>query len=107
VYLSRYAARADRMERLWEYLALAPRVAAERLDPPVILIGNGAATCLPHLPPLGADVRVAPPALSLPSAAAVGQLGHAMLLAGSGVSGDELAPLYLRASEAELKARHG
>lgn len=108
VYLSLYVARGQgEMERLWDYLALAPRVAAERLEAPVILVGNGVPACLPHVAPLESGVRIAPPALSLPSAAVVGQIGHAMLLAGQGVSGDELAPQYLRPSEAELKARHG
>jgi tRNA threonylcarbamoyladenosine biosynthesis protein TsaB len=107
VYLSLYRARGDGMERLWEYMALAPAAAAERLEAPVILLGNGVAACRPHLDRLGSGVRVAPPAQCAPSAALVGQLGHAMLRAGAGVSGDALAPLYLRRSEAELKARHG
>jgi len=37
----------------------------------------------------------------------VGQLGHALLAAGRAVSAEALAPLYLRPSEAELKARRG
>jgi tRNA threonylcarbamoyladenosine biosynthesis protein TsaB len=105
VYLSLYRAGGDRMERLWDYLALPPRAAAERIETPVILIGNGVPACLPHLLQLGAKVRIAPAAQSLPSAATVGQLGHGVLLGGGGVSGDELVPLYLRPSEAELSRR--
>jgi tRNA A37 threonylcarbamoyladenosine modification protein TsaB len=47
------------------------------------------------------------PAQSLPSPAVVGALGHAMLAAGEGIPGEQLAPLYLRPSEAELRARRG
>jgi tRNA threonylcarbamoyladenosine biosynthesis protein TsaB len=107
VYLSLYRARGDSMERVWDYLALAPAAAAERLEAPVILLGNGIAACRPYLDRLGAGVRVAPPAQCVPSAALVGQLGHGMLRAGGGVTGDAVVPLYLRRSEAELKARRG
>jgi hypothetical protein len=37
----------------------------------------------------------------------VAQLGHALLAAGGGVGAEALVPLYLRPSEAELKARRG
>jgi tRNA A37 threonylcarbamoyladenosine modification protein TsaB len=42
----------------------------------------------------------------LPSPAVVGALGQAILAAGRGIPAEELVPLYLRPSEAELKARH-
>ncbi len=56
---------------------------------------------------LGDEVRVAPAAQSVPSAAMIGQIGHVMLASGKGISGDALEPFYLRPSEAELKARRG
>jgi tRNA threonylcarbamoyladenosine biosynthesis protein TsaB len=107
VYCSLYRWTGDRMNRQSEYLALAPRAAAERLEPPVIVLGDGVSACRPYLAHLGDGLRVAPPPQSMPSAAVVGQLGHAVLVAGGGVSGDAVAPMYLRPSEAELKARRG
>jgi len=107
VYLALYRAGARGMERESDYLARPPAAAAEMLSPPVIVLGDGVAACRPHLARLGDGVRVAPPAQSMPSAAVVGQLGHAMLAAGEGIDGDRVAPLYLRPSEAELRTRRG
>lgn len=105
VYLSLYRWNEDRMERRWDYLALPPRAAAERLRSPVIVVGDGVAACLPFLSHLGAGLRVAPASHSVPSAAVVGQLGRGVLESGCAVAAEVLAPLYLRPSEAELKAR--
>jgi tRNA threonylcarbamoyladenosine biosynthesis protein TsaB len=107
VYLSLYRWSGDRVAREWDYLALAPEAAVARLEPPVILLGDGVEACRPWLDRLGAGVRVAPAAQRLPSAAAVAGLGLAVLAAGGGVSAEALAPLYLRPSEAELKSRRG
>src|SRR5262245_30256569 len=106
VYLSRYEWRHEGMARLWDYLALSPEEAAERLQPPVILLGDGVPACLPFLERLGKDATLAPPAQSIPSAALVGQLGRMLLETGRAVSADALVPLYLRPSEAELKRQH-
>ena len=99
VYASLYRWDGGAMRREWEYLALAPAALARRFTEPVIVCGDGAgivrSTC----------ARLAPPARRLPSPACVAQLGHAMLAAGSGVPPADLAPLYLRPSEAELKRR--
>src|SRR6266545_3079457 len=81
VYLSLYRWRGDRMHRERDYLALPPALAAAEL--------------------------IAPAAQRLPSASAVAELGHAVLSAGGGVGAEGLVPLYLRPSEAELKARRG
>jgi len=107
VYTALYRSRGGVMEQQGEYLALSPQAAAERLDPPMIVLGDGVAACLPYLARLREGLRVAPPAHSVPSAAVVGQLGHAILASGRGVTADEITPLYLRPSEAELKARRG
>jgi len=95
------------MERQWDYLALPPESAAARIEAPVILLGDGIEACRPWLGRLGEEVRIAPAAQRLPSASAVAELGHAVLAAGGGVSAEALVPLYLRPSEAELKARRG
>ncbi len=105
VYLSLYRWREGVMAREWDYLALAPELAAARLIAPVILLGDGIEACRPWLSRLGAGARVAPAAQRLPSAATVAGLGRAALAAGAGVGPESLAPLYLRPSEAELKAR--
>jgi tRNA threonylcarbamoyladenosine biosynthesis protein TsaB len=107
VYLSLYRWSGSGMERQWDYLALPPESAAARLEAPVILLGDGIEACRPWLDRLGEGARVAPAAQRLPSAAAVAVLGRAALVAGGGVSAEALAPLYLRPSEAELKARRG
>ncbi len=107
VYLSLYRWAGDRMERQWDYLALPPREAAARLAelPAVIALGDGVTTCLPFLADLGASCRVAPHSHAAPSAAVVGRLGYEVLKSGGGGPVDALSPLYLRPSEAELKAR--
>jgi tRNA threonylcarbamoyladenosine biosynthesis protein TsaB len=105
VYLALYRWSEDRMERCSDYLALSPRAAAARLTVPTIVLGDGVAACLPFVSGLGSGLRIAPASHSTPSAAVVGQLGHAMLESGQAVTADALAPLYLRPLEAELMAR--
>lgn len=105
VYLSLYRWHEDRMQRLWEYLALSPRAVAGRLEPPLIVVGDGVEACLPFLSHLGEGLRVAPASHTAPSAAVVGQLGRRVLAAGMAVAAESLEPLYLRPSEATLKAR--
>ena len=107
VYLSLYRWSGDGMTRVWEYMGLPPEAAAARLEAPVILLGDGIEACRPWLDRLGDGIRIAPAAQRLPSAAAVATLGRAVLAAGAGVGAEALAPLYLRPSEAELKARRG
>jgi len=107
VYCCLYRWRGSAMERQWEYLALPPAAAAARLEAPVIVLGDGVAACRPYLARLGPGCSEAPPVQSLPSPAVVGALGHAILAAGGGIPAERLAPLYLRPSEAELRARRG
>ena len=107
VYLSFYRWTGEAMKREWDYLALSPEAAVERITTPVILLGDGVPACRPFLDRLGAGVRIASPAHSLPSPATVGELGQQMIESGQGVPGEALAPLYLRPSEAELRTKHG
>jgi tRNA threonylcarbamoyladenosine biosynthesis protein TsaB len=107
VYLSLYRWRGDRMCREREYLALPPELAAAELTGPVILLGDGIEACRPWLDGQGDGIRIAPAVQRLPAAATVAELGHAVLAAGDGVGAEALVPLYLRPSEAELKARRG
>jgi tRNA threonylcarbamoyladenosine biosynthesis protein TsaB len=107
VYLSLYRWHGDRMCREWDYLALSPELAAAELTAPVILLGDGIEACRPWLDGQGDGIRIAPAVQRLPAAATVAELGHAVLAAGDGVGAEALVPLYLRPSEAELKARRG
>jgi tRNA threonylcarbamoyladenosine biosynthesis protein TsaB len=106
VYIAHYRWDGAGMARQSEYMALAPRAAAEGVPAGAIVLGDGVPACRPHLAAAHRAWVEAPPAQSVPSAAVLGQIGAAMLAAGQGVDGDALQPLYLRPSEAELKLRH-
>ncbi len=105
VYVAVYRWAEERMHRLTDYLALPPEAAVDWIPAGGIALGDGVAACRPYLARRDGDVRLAPAAQSIPSAAVVGQLGHAMLAAGQGISGNDVEPLYLRPSEAELRRR--
>ena len=99
VYASLYRWDGLGMRREWDYLAIAPDNLARRLDEPVIVLGDGAdAIDSPFAR------RVRPPRRG-PAPAVVGALGQARLALGDTVPVAELAPIYLRPSEAELKRR--
>lgn len=99
------------MVRDWEDQALAPeelcRQLVEAITPsPIIFVGDGVASYGALFKErLDQSALFAPPARRLPSAACVGQLGHARLAAGQVVDPVALVPRYLRPSEAELKKR--
>ena len=99
VYASLYRWSGHAMRREWDYLALAPEELVARLDEPVILLGAGAISIR------SIHGRLAPPARRVPSPACVGQLGVERLLRGDTVGAADLAPLYVRPSQAELKRR--
>ena len=107
VYCSLYRWRDGAMAREWDYLALPPAEAARRLPSPVIVVGDGVAGSRPHRTHPSTDVSQAPPPQSQAAPPGGGARGHAMLAAGEGIPGEQLAPLYLRPSEAELRARRG
>jgi len=99
VYVSRYRREGDGLRREWDYLALAPGELAGRLVEPTLLVGDGAAGVdSPHVRHLPAPCRV-------PSPACVAVLGRERLRLGDSVGAAELAPLYLRPSQAELRRR--
>jgi len=99
VYASLYRWDGRGMRREWDYLAVAPDDLARRLDEPVIVLGDGADAIRS---PLARGIR--PPRRG-PAPAAVGALGLARLAIGDTVAMADLAPIYLRPSEAELKRR--
>jgi len=99
VYTSLYRHDGDRLRREWEYVALAPEELAARLGEPTLLIGDGAAgVASPH-------ARCLPPPRRVPSPACVAVLGRERLRLGDTVGAAELAPFYLRPSQAELRRR--
>ena len=99
VYASLYRHDGDGLRREWEYLALPTDELAARLTEPTLLIGDGAAGITsPHAR------RPAPPR-RVPSPACVAVLGRERLILGDSVGAAELAPLYLRPSQAELRHR--
>jgi tRNA threonylcarbamoyladenosine biosynthesis protein TsaB len=99
VYASLYRWEDGVMRREWEYLALPPASLAERLTEPVILAGEGAAAVVSPY------ARLLPAPRRVPSPACVGALGLERLRAGEVVKAADLAPLYVRPPEAELKRR--
>ncbi|MBI4588445.1 MAG: tRNA (adenosine(37)-N6)-threonylcarbamoyltransferase complex dimerization subunit type 1 TsaB [Candidatus Rokubacteria bacterium] len=106
VYASLYHWAEGTMLRDWEYLALPPEALCDRLEGPVIFVGDAVDTLGGLLAArLGGKARFTPAGRRLPSPACVGALGHAFLLAGRTVDAAALTPLYLRPSEAELRRR--
>lgn len=108
VYAALFHWDGERLVRDWEDQAMAPDELCRRLSEPVTFVGDGIAgygSLFKEL--LGPLATLAPPARRLPSAACVGQLGHARLLAGEVVDPVALTPRYLRPSEAELKRHRG
>jgi tRNA threonylcarbamoyladenosine biosynthesis protein TsaB len=100
VYASLYRWDGTAMRRAWDYLALPPGDLAARIDllgEPVILVGDGAASVA------APGALQVPSPRRVPSPACVGALGLARLRRGDVVGAADLAPLYLRPSEAELK----
>jgi tRNA threonylcarbamoyladenosine biosynthesis protein TsaB len=99
VYASLYRWHGTAMRREWEYLALSPGALVERLQEPVMLVGEGASLIDSPL------AHPAPPWRAQVSVAAVGHLGVQQLRAGHTVDPAELVPLYVGPSQAELKRR--
>ncbi len=86
--------------------AVDPEELCRRLSGPVTFIGDGIGVYSGLFKErLGPLATFAPAGRRLPSAACVGQLGHARLSSGEVVDPVALAPRYLRPSEAELKLR--
>lgn len=108
VYAALFHWEGASLVRDWEDQALDPAELCRRLSGPVTFVGDGIVRYGSLLTErLGSLAAFAPPARRLPSAACVGQLGHARLSSGEVVDPAALCPCYLRPSEAELKLRRG
>ena len=68
---------------------------------PKIIVGDGATLCYNYLSEQGIDCRLAPPDRIMQSAAGVALAAEEMVRQGRTVSAQELAPVYLRLSQAE------
>lgn len=109
VYAAGYSAGKDGAltEELAECVISEQDLAArlQEAGKPVLLTGDGVKVVLPALEAAGIDVRVCPPALSYARAAGVALAAEQMAREGKLISSDEMAPEYLRLSQAERKRR--
>jgi tRNA threonylcarbamoyladenosine biosynthesis protein TsaB len=86
--------------------ALAERLAAE--PGPLLVVGECADAVAAALGPSAAGrVRCLPPPEGAPDAAWVGRLGARLLAAGEGLAAADLAPVYVRRAEAEVRRLGG
>lgn len=104
VYNARFHSDGERIHRLTPDRAisleeLALEVQAEnRMQ---WLVGDGASLCYEHMQTCGIPVRLAPTNLRLQSAWGVARMAMELSRKGETVSGNVLAPTYLRLSQAE------
>ena len=103
IYNAVFVAEGGTLTRLREDRAISLEDAAvdlAELDGPKMIVGDGAKLCYDYLTGRGIDCRLAPPHLRLQSAAGVGMAAYRLWPEGA-VSSQELAPVYLRLSQAE------
>jgi tRNA threonylcarbamoyladenosine biosynthesis protein TsaB len=103
VYAAFYSFKTGRCLRTSDFMVVSAEQLAQRIQEPTLVVGPGINACQSTLAgqPLA---RLAPAGLLHPRAAFIGFVGAAMLAQGQG--NDDLVPLYVRASEAELNLRH-
>jgi tRNA threonylcarbamoyladenosine biosynthesis protein TsaB len=105
VYAAFYQAGSDGCcQRTGDCLVLSPEALMERIDRPTLLAGPGVRVCAPWATGR-AGIRLAAAGLFHPRAAMVGFHAAGLLCAGEAKPDDNLVPLYVRASEAELNLR--
>ena len=105
VFAARYlAGSGGRLERQGEPLLLTPQGLAGRLRGPAIVLGSGVPLCKNIWREGPAQVMVAPQQLWQVRASVVAALGMERLRAGQTEDLAAFGPLYLRPSDAELKA---
>lgn len=104
VYCARFSADGDRLTRLCEDRAISlDELAAELKESgtPQWLVGDGAHLCAEHCGRSGISARLAPPNLRMQSAWGVARCGLEQARSGQTITGRDLAPVYLRLSQAE------
>lgn len=103
IYHAVFLAEGGTLTRLREDRAIALADAAadcRDLDGPIYIVGDGASLCHSYFTAQGIDCKLAPAHLRLQSAVGVGMAAAAIGLDGT-VSAQDLAPVYLRLSQAE------
>lgn len=91
-------------QRQGEVMVLSPEELVEKINEPTLVAGPGIEACQSLLAahPL---VRLLPTGALHPRAATIGFCGARLLAKGAADRGDNIVPLYVRASEAELSLR--
>jgi tRNA threonylcarbamoyladenosine biosynthesis protein TsaB len=104
VYAGFYQYRQAKWHRAAPFLVLTPKELARRIQEPTLLAGPGLRACRDEMAaqPLA---RLADAGLLHPRAASIGLCAGRMLADGTVPLADRVAPLYVRASEAELNVR--
>jgi tRNA threonylcarbamoyladenosine biosynthesis protein TsaB len=105
VYAGFYRFSQARWQRIGPFLAVSPEELARRLiQEPTLVVGPGLQACRDEMAgqPLA---RCVDAGLFHPRAAAIGLCAGQMLADGTGHTAEQVVPLYVRASEAELNLR--
>jgi tRNA threonylcarbamoyladenosine biosynthesis protein TsaB len=104
VYAAFYRYEAERCRRTSPFLVLGPEELAHQIHEPTLVIGPGVQACqsLFAAHPL---MRSNPAGFLHPRAAAIGFCGARQLAEEATSEAEEIVPLYVRASEAELSLR--
>jgi len=104
VYCGFYRCDKHGMPRLQgECQVISPEALCERINEPVLLLGDGVEVYGPLFQErLAGLLREVPPGIYFPRAANIGLLASGKWLAGDFVAPATVEPIYIRASEAEL-----
>jgi tRNA threonylcarbamoyladenosine biosynthesis protein TsaB len=95
-------------ERTSDYMVLPPAALMAMISEPTLLVGDGAAAYEESFRERLGGMALLPPAqLYFPRAAAIGLLALVKLEQGESLDPADAVPLYIRPSEAELKASVG
>lgn len=104
VYAALYRCEDSGHQRISPFLVLRPEELVAHVQEPTLVVGPGVQACMPVLQG-HPQVRLMVTTLLAPRAAAIGFCGGTQLRSGSGELDEQVAPLYVRASEAELNLR--
>lgn len=97
---------AGNLQRVGDIEALAPEKLAERIEEPVVMIGDGAVVYKQLFEEsLGDDLTIVPAALHEPSAAFLGMACGSLFQKGQFLDIGSAVPLYVRSSDAELNLK--
>jgi len=101
VYAAAFSPEAKGLKRLLPDTALAPARLAELIQPPALLLGQGARLYAQELVKPG--VELAPAWSDLPRPGLLALMGARRLARGQGLDPGELKPRYCRPSDAEIR----